>query len=133
MTVKEAAFLALRLRYNSAYTAHQSAGAGGLNLGMKRVCFSGLQLGGIMEGNPDWPALLTAHLGALQEFERITKALTAAVIERNAAPADLRQLFAAESMARYAVILSRIRLVNANDSQPGLQLPITPGDFGKRI
>jgi hypothetical protein len=100
---------------------------------MKRVCFSGLQLGGIMEGNPDWPALLTAHLGALQEFERITKALTAAVIERNAAAADLRQLFAAESMARYAVILSRIRLVNANDSQPGLQLPITPGDFGKRI
>ena len=87
---------------------------------------------GIMEGNPDWPALLTAHLGALQEFERITKALTTAVIERNSAAADLRQLFAAESMARYAVILTRIRLVNANDSQPGFQLPITPGNADKR-
>jgi hypothetical protein len=86
-----------------------------------------------MEGNPDWPALLAAHLGALQEFERITKVLTAAVIERNAAAADLRQLFAAESMARYAVILSRIRLVNANDSQPGFQLPVTAGDLDKRI
>ena len=102
------------------------------SLGTKRVCFSWLQLGGVMEGNPDWPALLTAHLGALQEFERITKALTTAVIERNSAAADLRQLFAAESMARYAVILTRIRLVNANDSQPGFQLPITPGNADKR-
>jgi len=36
-------------------------------------------------------------------------------------------------MARYAVILSRIRLVNANDSQPGFQLPITPGNLDKRV
>lgn len=86
-----------------------------------------------MEGSPDWPALLAAHLAALQEFERITKALTAAVIERNAVAANLRELLNAESMARYAVILSRIRLVNANDSQPGFQLPITATEIGKRV
>jgi|SRR6185436_7683145 len=105
----------------------------GTDLGHETCMFLRASARGIMEGNPDWPALLTAHLGALQEFERITKALTAAVIERNSAAADLRQLFAAESMARYAVILSRIRLVNANDSQPGFQLPITPGNLDKRV
>ena len=86
-----------------------------------------------MQGNPDWPALLAAHLAALQNFESITKTLTAAVIDRNSAAADLRQLLNAESMARYAVILSRIRLVNANDSQPGFQLPITATDIGKPV
>ena len=86
-----------------------------------------------MDGSPDWPALMTAHLAALQDFERITKALTAAVIDRNSAPADLRELFTAESMARYAVILSRIRLVNANDSQPGFQLPIAATEMGKQV
>lgn len=86
-----------------------------------------------MEGRPDWLALLTAHIAALQEFECVTKALTAAVMDRNSAPADLRELFTAESMARYTVILTRIRLVNANNSQPGFELPIAASDIGKQI
>jgi hypothetical protein len=88
---------------------------------------------GIMEGNPDWPALLTDYQTALEEFERVTKAVTAALVDRNSAAETFPELFAAESRARDAVILSRMRLVNAwRDSQPDFQLPITAGDFGKR-
>lgn len=87
-----------------------------------------------MEANPDWPALLSDYQATLEEFERVSKALTAALIDRESAAADLPALFAAESRARDAVVLSRMRLVNAwRDSQPDFQLPITADDLDRHV
>ena len=87
-----------------------------------------------MEANPDWPALLSDYQATLEEFERVSKALTAALIDRDSATDDFPELFAAESRAREAVVLSRMRLVNAwRDSQPDFQLPIAAGELDKRV
>jgi hypothetical protein len=85
-----------------------------------------------MEDDPDWRALLNDYQATLDEFERISKALTAALVDRDSATEDLPELFAAESRARDAVILARMRLVNAwRDSQPDLRLP-TAGNALRR-
>jgi len=66
-----------------------------------------------MEGDPDWPALLTAYHAAVDEFERITKTLTLLLVDRNSTPEDFRGVFEAEAKARDMVILTRMRLMNA--------------------
>ena len=66
-----------------------------------------------MEDHPEWPILLTDYEGALEEFERVTEALTAALVDPNSAADDFSELFAAETRARDAVVLSRMRLMNA--------------------
>jgi len=79
-----------------------------------------------MEDHPDWPMLLTDYQSALDEFERVTRALTAALVDPNSAADDFSELFAAESRARHTVVLSRMRLVNAwRDS---LQQPTADGN-----
>ena len=78
-----------------------------------------------MGDDPDWPALLDAYASALEEFERVTKALTAALIDRDSYAEDLLPLFAAESTAREAVMLHRVRLMNAwRDSERATDVPI---------
>lgn len=87
-----------------------------------------------MEDDPDWPALLIDYKAALAEFEHVTKVLTEALVDRDSAAEDLPELFAAESRARDAVGLSRMRLVAAwRHAQTDFQLPITLGDLGKHV
>lgn len=61
----------------------------------------------------DWPALLTAYQAALAEFDRTTAALTAALVDRDFDTDDFPALLAAEERAREAVVLTRMRLVDA--------------------
>src|SRR5689334_20248004 len=101
---------------------------------MKRVCFSALRLGEIMEENPDWPALLTDYQAAAAEFDRVTEKLTLLLADRTTTAEDFRGLFEAEAQARDMVVLTRMRLMNAwRDSQPHFQLPITVGDLDKQL
>ena len=80
-----------------------------------------------MTDDPDWPALLTAYESALEEFERASKALTAALLQPGGPNGESRVLLAAEAMARDAVVLTRMRLMNAwrdTDAQLGV-LPVS--------
>lgn len=78
-----------------------------------------------MEEHPDWPALLTDYHAAIEEFERVTEALTLLLADRTSTPDDFRGVFAAETKARDVVVLTRIRLVNAwREAQPDFDLPI---------
>jgi hypothetical protein len=62
--------------------------------------------------NPEWPALLRDYEGAIAEFERVSRALTAVLAERNASDDEVRALVVAEERARETVVLARIRLIN---------------------
>jgi hypothetical protein len=62
--------------------------------------------------NPEWPALLRDYEGAIGEFERVSRALTAVLAERNASDDEVRALVVAEERARERVVLARIRLIN---------------------
>ena len=62
--------------------------------------------------NPEWPALLRDYEGAIAEFERVSRALTAVLAERNASDDEVRGLVAAEERARETVVLARMRLIN---------------------
>jgi hypothetical protein len=86
--------------------------------------------------DPDWRTLLTAYKSAVEDFDRVTAALTAAIADRSSDPSDFPALFAAEASARDAVILARIRLMNAwRDSSPELELleALLPNAFDKRV
>src|SRR5688572_31101450 len=78
---------------------------------MKRVGLSGLQLGGIVEDHPDWPALLQEYKAALEHFKRASTALTAALDDRDTSADDLPPLLAAEASARDGVVISRMRTI----------------------
>jgi len=62
--------------------------------------------------DPEWPALLRGYEAAIAEFESVSRALTTALMERNAADSDLRELVLAEERARETVVLARMRLIN---------------------
>ena len=62
--------------------------------------------------NPEWPALLRDYEGAIAEFERMSRALTAVLAERNASDDEVRGLVVAEERARERVVLARMRLIN---------------------
>jgi hypothetical protein len=62
--------------------------------------------------DPEWPVLLRDYEKAIAEFDRVSRALTAALAERNAADADVGALAAAEERARETVVLLRMRLIN---------------------
>jgi hypothetical protein len=62
--------------------------------------------------NPEWPALLRDYEGAIAEFERVSRALTAVLAERNASDDEVHGLVAAEERARETVVLARMRLIN---------------------
>jgi hypothetical protein len=71
----------------------------------------------------DWPALLRDYESAIAEFERVSRALTTSLNERNANNEDLRALVVAEERARETVVLARMRLINLwRDS--GMELPL---------
>jgi hypothetical protein len=73
----------------------------------------------------DWPVLLLEYQRALVDFERVTRALTAALVYRDSDPEHFPHLFAAETQARDVVTLTRMRLVNAGrEAQPDFELPI---------
>jgi hypothetical protein len=72
-----------------------------------------------MSEDPDWPALLTDYEAALEVFERVTKALTVAMLRPGGPNGDERALLAAEAAARDAVVMTRMRLMNAwRDATP---------------
>jgi hypothetical protein len=59
---------------------------------------------------------------ALKEFERVSAALTAALVDRHSNPEVFPALAEAEASARDAVMLTRMRLINAwRDSQPQME------------
>ena len=62
--------------------------------------------------DPEWPALLRAYETAIAEFESVSRALTTALMERNAGDNDLSALILAEERARETVVLARMRLIN---------------------
>jgi hypothetical protein len=62
--------------------------------------------------NPEWPALLRDYEGAIGEFERVSRALTAVLAGRNASDDEVRGLVVAEERARETVVLARMRLIN---------------------
>jgi hypothetical protein len=75
----------------------------------------------------DWPALLRAYESAIAVFERVSRALTTSLNERNASNDDLRALVVAEERARETVVLARMRLINLwRDSGMEFPLPELP-------
>jgi hypothetical protein len=62
--------------------------------------------------DPEWPVLLKDYEKAIAEFDSVSRALTAALVERNAPDADVGALVVAEERARETVILLRMRLMN---------------------
>ena len=66
-----------------------------------------------MNDDPDWPALMTAYEAAIEEFERTSKALTAALLQPGGPNGDRSALLAAEARARDGVVLTRMRVMNA--------------------
>jgi len=75
----------------------------------------------------EWPALLRDYESAIAEFERVSRALTTSLNERNASNDDLRALVVAEERARETVVLARMRLINLwRDSGMEFQLPEFP-------
>lgn len=62
--------------------------------------------------DPEWPALLRGYETAIAEFEAVSRALTTALMERNACDNDLTALVLAEERARETVVLARMRLIN---------------------
>jgi hypothetical protein len=60
----------------------------------------------------EWPALLRDYEAAIAEFDSVSRALSAALVERNAADADVGALVVAEERARETVVLLRMRLMN---------------------
>jgi hypothetical protein len=62
--------------------------------------------------DPEWPVLLRDYEKAIAEFESVSRALSTALVERNAADADVGALVVAEERARETVVLLRMRLMN---------------------
>jgi hypothetical protein len=62
--------------------------------------------------DPEWPMLLRDYEMSIAEFDSVSRALTAALIEGNAADADVGALAVAEETARETVVLLRMRLMN---------------------
>jgi hypothetical protein len=82
-----------------------------------------------MDIDPDWPTALADYQDALGAFERASKALTAALIDRSTSPGDLAVRLAAEASARNTVVLLRMRVVSLwRESEPPFALPIFPLD-----
>jgi hypothetical protein len=63
--------------------------------------------------NPDWPTVLARYEAALEQFEQASKALTTALVDRGSGAEDFDALLAAEAVARDAVVLTRMRALNA--------------------
>jgi hypothetical protein len=77
-----------------------------------------------MGPNADWPSLLREYEGALEEFDRSSKALTAALVGRAVAGQEFDALVAAEAKANEVVRLVRVRLINLwRDTQTHLRQP----------
>jgi len=73
--------------------------------------------------DPEWPTLLLLreYKRALSMFEQASNALTGALVDRDTSVDDLPPLFGAESSARDAVVLSRMRIMTLwRQSQPEL-------------
>jgi len=68
--------------------------------------------------------MLIDYHAAIDEFERVTQALTLLIVDRTSTPEDFRGMFAAEAKARDMVVLTRLRLLNAwREMQPDFDLP----------
>jgi hypothetical protein len=60
----------------------------------------------------EWPVILQDYEVAIAEFDSVSRALTAALVERNPADFEFLELVESEERAREAVILARTRLMN---------------------
>lgn len=81
--------------------------------------------------NPEWPELLRGYEAAIAEFDGVSRALTAALNDRDANDEDLSALIASEEAARETVILARMRLINLwreSGRPPGFSSAIAPCD-----
>jgi hypothetical protein len=77
-----------------------------------------------LDTDTDWPALLADYQAALEEFERTSRALTAALLHAPGPNGEGVALLAAETRARDAVVLTRMRLMNAwRDSDSQMVVP----------
>ena len=72
------------------------------------IRFTTLQVGDM---SSQLPKLLKDYQKALEEFDRASRALTTALVERNTQPDE--SLFIAEARARDAVVSSRLLLLGA--------------------
>jgi hypothetical protein len=62
--------------------------------------------------DPDWAKLLAEYEAAVEAFARVSRTLTAALIDGNASNDDVQELFAVESRHKDVVTLMRMRLLN---------------------
>jgi len=86
--------------------------------------FRGVSRGNVLDTDTDWPALLADYQAALEEFERTSRALTAALLHAPGPNGEGVALLAAETRARDAVVLTRMRLMNAwRDSDSQMVVP----------
>jgi hypothetical protein len=60
----------------------------------------------------EWPVILQDYETAIAEFDSVSRALTAALVERNPAELDFHGLVESEEKAREAVVLARARILN---------------------
>lgn len=60
----------------------------------------------------DWSALQEAYEAAVEEFEPVSRALNAILLERKGLDSKYRALLTAEAGAREAVIVARRRLID---------------------
>ena len=60
----------------------------------------------------EWPVILQDYEVAIAEFDSVSRALTAALVERNPADFEFLELVESEERAREAVLLARTRLMN---------------------
>src|SRR5262245_190536 len=67
---------------------------------------------GMSAAESEWPMLLHDYESAIAEFDRMSRALTSALIERSAPDDDFRALVLAEERARETVVFARVRLIN---------------------
>jgi hypothetical protein len=60
----------------------------------------------------EWPVILQDYEVAIAEFDSVSRALTAALVDRNPADLDFNGLVESEERARAAVLHARTRLMN---------------------
>jgi hypothetical protein len=62
--------------------------------------------------DPDWPKLLAEYEAAVEAFARVSRTLTAALMDGKASNDDVQALLTVESRHKEVVSLMRMRLLN---------------------
>jgi hypothetical protein len=62
--------------------------------------------------DPEWPKLLAEYEAAVEAFSRVSRTLTAALMNGKVSDEDVQELLAVESRHKDVVTLMRMRLLN---------------------